>query len=254
MPVSDKRVVVMPVGPIRGCALLGLSLLLHGCGSSGPTQPESTPPEIQEVEVQAEPRQSRSERRRARRQGEAGTAGAGGETLEPIPAGATQAYDRALSAMLAGDDTEAELELEQFVLQYPDYPGPYVNLAILHQRSGRTVDAQEALDRALALAPGHAAANNQLGILHRTEGRFAEAEQAYLRAIQADPEYSLAYYNLGVLLDLYLRRPSEALENYERYQELQAEPDETVGRWIIDLRRRVGATNNAARVAQEDPS
>ena len=44
------------------------------------------------------------------------------------------------------------------------------------------------------------------------------------------------------------------LENYERYQELQNEPDETVGRWIIDLRRRVGVTETAQRVAQEGAS
>lgn len=246
----------MTTARIRGCALLCLALLLHGCGSSGPTQTESAPVEIAEVEIEVEaaPRQSRSERRRARREREAGAEEGDDPLEESIPAAATQAYDRALAAMLAGDKTEAELELEQLTLGFPDYPGPYVNLAILYRSSGRTSDAQEALDRALALAPGHPAANNQLGILHRTEGRFVAAEEAYLRAIEADPEYALAYYNLGVLLDLYLKRPAEALENYQRYQELQVEPNEMVGRWIIDLTRRVGATNSTAQVAQEDAS
>jgi len=257
LPLSDEAGALMAGARIRGCALLCLALLIYGCGSSGPTQTESAPTEIAEVEVEvvveAAPRQSRSERRRSRREREASIE-EGDDSLEAIPAAATQAYDRALAAMLSGDDTEAELELEQFILEFPDYPGPYVNLAILHRGSGRTADAQEALDRALALEPGHAAANNQLGILHRTEGRFVEAEEAYLRAIEANSEYALAYYNLGVLLDLYLKRPAAALENYERYQELQAEPNEMVGRWIIDLRRRVGVTNSTARVAQEDAS
>jgi hypothetical protein len=44
---------------------------------------------------------------------------------------------------------------------------------------------------------------------------------------------------------------AEALEHYELYQGSLAEPNETVGRWIIDLRRRVG-NGDAARVAQED--
>ena len=67
----------------------------------------------------------------------------------------------------------------------------------------------------------------------------------------ANPDYGLAHYNLGVLLDLYLRRTSEALEHYEAYQASLAAPNETVARWIIDLRRRVGNAD-AARVAQED--
>ena len=255
MPLSDEAGALMTGARIRGCALLCLVLLFYGCGSSGPTQTESAPTEIAEVavEVEAAPRQSRSERRRSRREREASIE-EGDDSLEAIPAAATQAYDRALAAMLSGDDTEAELELEQFILEFPNYPGPYVNLAILHRGNGRTADAQEALDRALALEPGHAAANNQLGILHRAEGRFVEAEEAYLRAIEANPEYALAYYNLGVLLDLYLKRPAAALENYERYQELQAEPNEMVGRWIIDLSRRVGVTNSTAHVTQEDAS
>ena len=55
-----------------------------------------------------------------------------------------------------------------------------------------------------------------------------------------------------MLLDIYLRRTAEALEHYEAYQASLAEPNETVGRWIIDLRRRVGNGGDAARVAQGD--
>lgn len=243
-------------------ALLCLSVLLYGCSSTGPSSTEPETPEIEIAEVSepsAEPaagpsRMSRAERRRARRNRSAEEGVEDAAEVEPLPPELTQAYDRALSAMLGGDDTEAELQLEQLILQYPDYAGPYVNLAIIYRRAGRIEEAKDALDRALLIDPGHAAANNQLGILHRSEGRFGEAEVAYLRAIETDPDYVLAYYNLGVLLDLYLKRPSEALENYERYQELQTEPDETVGRWIIDLRRRLGVTETAQRVAQEDAS
>jgi hypothetical protein len=53
-----------------------------------------------------------------------------------------------------------------------------------------------------------------------------------------------------VLLDIYLRRPAEALAHYEAYQASLSEPNETVGRWIIDLRRRVGNSGDAARVAR----
>jgi tetratricopeptide (TPR) repeat protein len=85
----------------------------------------------------------------------------------------------------------------------------------------------------------------------RREGAFTEAEAAYRRAIATDPNYALTHYNLGVLLDLYLRRPEEALECYELYQSLLAEPNQTVGRWIVDLRRRLGLNDDATRVARE---
>jgi len=92
-------------------------------------------------------------------------------------------------------------------------------------------------------------ANTQLGILLREDGKFAAAEKAYRRALETDPDHALAHYNLGVLLDIYMRRSAEALAHYEAYQASLAQPDETVGRWIIDLRRRAG-NGSGARVAQ----
>jgi Tfp pilus assembly protein PilF len=136
-------------------------------------------------------------------------------------------------------------------LKYPAYPGPHVNLALVYLHDERRDAARRALEQALSVDPGHAAANTQLGILLREEGEFAAAEAAYRRALDANPEHGLAHYNLGVLLDLYLRRTAEALEHYEAYQAALAQPNETVARWIVDLRRRVGNTD-AARLAQED--
>lgn len=168
-----------------------------------------------------------------------------------VPENVLEAYGSALAAMQSGDWIEAELQLEQLMLGHPELPGPFVNAAILYQRDERNDDALAAVQRALAIDPMHAEANNQLGILLREKGDFAAAEEAYRRAIESRPEYVLAAYNLGVLLDLYLHRQSEALVYYEQYQSSLAEPDATVGRWIIDLRRRVGAQDDgAARVAQ----
>ena len=203
-------------------ALLAAVLLCHGCGGSGPVVPELELPEG----VTAD------------------------DALAPLvsPA-ALAAFDDALEAMNGPDPVEAELRLEQFVLEYPQYPGGYVNLAILYERSD--VEAL-LLDQALAIDPANAAANNQLGMLLRKQGQFADAEQAYVRAIETDPMYALAHHNLGVLLDLYLHRPAEALQHYQRYQELLAEPDAAVGRWIIDLQRRLGTNEDTARLAQDD--
>jgi tetratricopeptide (TPR) repeat protein len=126
-----------------------------------------------------------------------------------------------------------------------------VNLAIVYLHDERRDEAREALERALAADPGHAAANTELGILLREDGKFGDAEAAYRRALATDPEYALAHYNLGVLLDVYLRRTAEALEQYEAYQASLAEPNATVARWIVDLRRRVSG-GDVPRVAEVD--
>jgi lipoprotein NlpI len=184
-----------------------------------------------------------------------GSSTSGGDSAaaagEEIPNAALASYERAITAMEAGDRVEAELELEHLVLEYPDYTGPYVNLAILYQEDARADDAEAVLDRALTLRPENAVANNQRGIVLRSQGRFDEAEAAYEAAIAADPEYAIAHRNLGILLDIYLRRPEEALAHYERYQELLAEPDRTVAGWIVDLRRRFDIPVEPQRIAQE---
>lgn len=174
------------------------------------------------------------------------------DPAEPVPARAMDAYSRALEAMRVADWTEAELELEQLTLAYPAYAGPHVNLGILYMATGRESDAEVALNHALSLNPQHAQAYNQLGILARRQGRFVAAEQAYQDAIAADGSYALAHYNLGVLLDLYLNRPADALIHYERYQALLPEADQTVAKWIVELRRRAGLNEPAARVSAEE--
>jgi Flp pilus assembly protein TadD len=246
---------------LRAVASGTLLLTLAACGSSTPRQADvAAPREVavaapREVAPVAEPvpaeraaAESRRDRRSDRRADDAAVAGATGE---PVPEAAAAAYERALAAMRAENWLEAELELEQLTLEQPEYPGPHVNLALVYLHDGRREDARVALERALSIEPGHAAANTQLGILLREDGKFAEAEAAYRRALQTDPEHALAHYNLGVLLDIYLRRTGEALEHYEHYQASLTQPNETVARWIIDLRRRVG-NGEAARVAQGD--
>jgi len=135
------------------------------------------------------------------------------------------------------------------VLQYPEYPGAHVNLAIIHANNENNAAARSSLDAALALNPDHPEALNQLGMLLRRNGKFIEAEAAYLKAITVSPDYALAHYNLGVLNELYLQRLDVALENFETYQTLVGE-DEQVGKWIADLRRRVAATQRTANVAE----
>jgi tetratricopeptide (TPR) repeat protein len=163
-------------------------------------------------------------------------------------AAALTLYEQATAIMAAGDFDEAELRFKEFLLQYPEYPGAHVNLAIIEAMRHNDEAARVSLDAALALNPEFPAALNQLGQLLRRNGDFSAAEAAYLKAVTVRPDYALAHYNLGVLYELYLQRLEDALASFEAYRALVVE-DKQVEKWIADLRRRIAATQRTANVA-----
>ena len=210
-------------GPLA--ALILAMLVFAGCGGSAAVKPSSGP-----------------------EQADRATTAAGGELAPAIPPVAQTLFEQAAAAMAGGDFVDAELRFKEFLLQYPEYPGAHVNLAIIHSSNGNDAAARAAVDAALALQPNHPAALNQLGMLLRRNGKFLEAEAAYLKAVTVSPEYALAHYNLGVLNELYLQRLEAALQNFETYQSLVGE-DKQVAKWIKDLTRRVAANQRTANVA-----
>jgi lipoprotein NlpI len=205
--------------------LLIVTMVLAGC-ASGPQTSKSTIPDGQTA------RQAAIE-----------------ERLKDVPTKALTLFEQAASAMAAGDAIEAELRFKEFVMQYPGYPGAFVNLAILSAQAGDDQAAEGYITDALIIDPEHPAALNQLGMLLRRQGNFVEAESAYLKAVTASPDYALAHYNLGVLNELYLQRLDAALQHFERYQEIEGE-DEQVTKWIADLKRRLTAQQRTAKVAE----
>lgn len=180
-----------------------------------------------------------------------GTSGAAGGPVESrlVPAAAQTLYEQATAAMASGDNLDAALRFQEFLLQYPDYPGAHVNLAIIHVGNGDDTAAEASITDALLIDPEHSAALNQLGMLLRRQGKFLAAESAYMKAVATSPDYALAYYNLGVLNDLYLQRLEVALQHYERYQEIAGE-EKQVSRWIADLNRRIQSTQRSANVTE----
>jgi tetratricopeptide (TPR) repeat protein len=206
--------------------LPAIVLLVAGCASSGPKTADS------------------------RQSGPAAAARGDVVQLRPeIPPQALTMFEQAVSIMASGDFVDAELRFKEFVLMYPDYPGAYVNLAIIHANNENNEATREAVDAALALDPNHPAALNQLGMLLRRNGNFLEAEATYLKAVTVSPDYALAHYNLGVLNELYLRRLEAALQHFETYQGLVGE-DKQVEKWISDLTRRVAASQRTANVVE----
>ena len=176
-----------------------------------------------------------------------------GEAETVYPARALEDYAYALGLMDAGQSAQAAKALEKMVEKYPDFSGPLTNLAILAAAADNMEAANSYLARALEVCDNCAPVWNQLGIQHREAGRFNDAEAAYLAALDSDPDYALANYNLGVLYDLYQARHEEAVVHYERYVALAADDEGTVmvGKWIADLRRRLGDGTRTAQTGGE---
>ena len=208
------------VGPtrFRGAALLTCALIVAGCASGPESAQKSQAPEGEAV-------------------------------VREIPPKAQTMYEQAVSVMAAGDLLEAEFRFEEFILQYPGFPGAHANLAIIHAQNGNDKAAEDAITDALIIDPEHAPTLNQLGMLLRRQGKFRDAEAAYLKAVTARPDYALAHYNLGVLNELYLQRLDNALLHYEKYQSLSGD-DKQVEKWITDLKRRLAASQRTANVTE----
>lgn len=166
-----------------------------------------------------------------------------------IPHRAQTLYEQAVAAMAAGNAVDAELRFKEFLLNYPDFSGAWVNLAIIAAGKGDDEAVASHIESALQLDPANAAALNQLGMLKRRQGFFPEAEAAYMKAVTAQPEYALAHYNLGVLNELYLQQFDTALQHFERYLELGGD-DEQVEKWVVDLKRRISVAQRTANVTE----
>jgi tetratricopeptide (TPR) repeat protein len=173
------------------------------------------------------------------------------------PAGATpeltspelQARYTSLVNRLEAGDPGAATDMAAFSVENPELAGPLLNLGLARARAGDEAGARSLFERATTVCGHCGPVWNQLGILDRQQGQFAEAEKAYLHAIELQPEYAPTYFNLAVLYEIYIPRPDLALENYERYLQMggPAVQGQDVEKWVVDLRRRVGVTTEAAR-------
>ena len=213
---------------LRTCGLLTAFLLLSACASD-PSKPAADGADNRGQEM----------------------TGPNGQPIavRDVPPTALTLYEQAVASMASGDTIDAELRFQEFLLQYPDFPGAHVNLAIIFAARGDETAAEGSLTDALIIDPQYAPALNQLGMQLRRQGKFVEAESAYLKAVTANPDYALAHYNLGILNDLYFRRLDAALQHYERYQAIVGD-DKEVTRWISDLKRRLGTNQKSANVTE----
>lgn len=202
---------------IKHCLLLGVLTLLSACGSAP----------VREADGGGEAAPG------------AGSAAKKGAPIK-IDDAAKIKYQKAIVALKRGNDAEALQLFKAFSQEYPNYAGAFINMGLLQIKKRDYKKANEMLLQATTLKPDDAIAQNHLGFTYRKLGEFAKAEQAYAAAVRADAQYADAHYNIGILYDVYLGKLAEALQHYETYQQLTHNKNQTVSKWIVDLKRRVG--------------
>lgn len=167
------------------------------------------------------------------------------EDSQPVPEAAQAEFDAANVLLAAQQWEDARRQLSGLAQEYPRFPGPRLNLALLAQQQGDASTAERWFRAAIRSDAKHVDTLNAYGVFLRQQGRFDAAEQQYRRALQQDENDAATHRNLGVLYDLYRGQPRAALDHYRRYLQLSDVESRRVSAWIVDLERRAMATRGA---------
>lgn len=163
-----------------------------------------------------------------------------GEDVKPAEADPAQSlYELALWSAQNDKTADAISQFEQVIALNPSFQRAYTNLGLLQLQQGELEQAKKSFENAINQDKSDAIAYTHLAVIQRQQGEFAQAKQNYQKAIEIDAGYAKAYLNYGILLDIYLQDLELALRQYETYQQLLDQPDETVEKWIVDLKRRI---------------
>ncbi|HEX8029560.1 MAG TPA: tetratricopeptide repeat protein [Vicinamibacterales bacterium] len=81
----------------------------------------------------------------------------------------------------------------------PDHPDALHYSGVLAHQQGHSDRAVVLIEQSLAAAPGRADCYNNLGIILQSAGKLDEAIEAYQHAIAIDPGHANAHSNLGVV-------------------------------------------------------
>ena len=163
-----------------------------------------------------------------------------GDDVKPAEEDPAQSlYELALWSAQNDKTADAISQFEQVIMLNPSFKRAYTNLGLLQLQQGELEQAKKSFENAINQDKSDAIAYTHLAVIQRQQGEFAQAQQNYKKAIEIDANYAKAHLNYGILLDIYLQDLDQALRQYETYQQLLDQPDETVDKWIVDLKRRI---------------
>ncbi len=121
----------------------------------------------------------------------------------------------------------------------PNDPGLFQNLAGVYSSSGNIEKSKEMYEKAAGLAaatdPKTAAVQYyNMGVTYINTGKSAEAEEALNKCLQMDPNYAEAHYQLG-LTQLGLNKMDDAVTHLKKYLELAPSGDNAeVAKQLVD--------------------
>jgi len=147
-------------------------------------------------------------------------------------------FEKAQTALSAGDLDTAQKYLQKGLKKVPDHANAWVNLGNIHLMREAPDEATTAFQTAIALDPRHYLAMNGLGAASLQRGEAEPAIEWFLSAIEAEPEYVTPLVNLGDV-GLMLGRPEFAIKYYALA--LQVDPTHSKAAWkLCQLHRLAG--------------
>jgi Tfp pilus assembly protein PilF len=169
----------------------------------------------------------------------------GRDTVAAAPERVQARFDAGLQDMNAQAWSDALREMEALWHDYPEYSGPALNAALIHQRQSRPDLAEQWFQRSLQANQANLDAHNAFAVFLREQGRYEEAREQYQAALAIAPEHADTHFNLGILYDLYLGEKASAVDHFSRYQELTAGESRQVAGWIADLQRQLAQSHSS---------
>lgn len=155
-------------------------------------------------------------------------------------------YNEAIAAAKEGDTGKAIDLLKKVTKENPNFSVAYTDLGLQYLQLNELDEAERAFEKSISLDSGDFVAYNHRGVILRRKGDFSGAKNMYQSAIKYKPDYANAHLNIAVLYDIYLYDLDEAMRHYKKYQSLTDNGDKLVGKWVIDLERRISANNKKA--------
>ena len=155
-------------------------------------------------------------------------------------------FTAALKKMKRGNLKEARADFFSLSQDFPEYPGTYINLGIIHQKQNRRDQAIGSYSKANKLDPKNLVALNLLAQAFKEDSNFVRAESTWKQAVDIDPGYTPALLNLGLMLESQ-NRNEEAIGFYQQYLTALKGEDLRVKVWIAELKENIAA-NSAVTV------